>query len=151
MEIQIDKSLEKLQPYPVNENLSIARLNAKKFSKIIKENNTENKDVNIFVRGSSGIIIGTFICIDSPTWQMKVVRKSSSHSSYPSMYGNNYNVIVDDFIESGDTVVDIYMETNKWVDEFDLCVVTGGIFPSAFDNVTKNTSIKKLVCGKILS
>lgn len=98
--------------YPVGENIArnipIIKLMVKRF-KLVKE--FKNRPVNIMCQGSSGAIIATFFALAIKNSTIVHVKKPGevSHSSLTiNMSDNPVNLIVDDFISTGETVKRIY-------------------------------------------
>lgn len=81
----------------------------------------KGKNINIFCMGSSGAIIATVFAMKVSNCKIVMVRKSSEHC-----HSNNYdlhkhhskdaiNVIVDDFIDTGNTINSIYNQLKMMI------------------------------------
>ena len=148
MNLSVEKSIKQVQRYPVNDNLKEAKKNAAKFAKIIKKYNFNDKPVVLFARGSSGIIIATYIC-NKLACDMRVVRKAKSHGNPNSeirVHSSNFNVIVDDFISTGNTIVSIIDELDSFT-PIDLCIVTGYCYTS-LEKISSTKKLKHLIVGE---
>lgn len=83
--------------------------------RIVKALKKYPKNVGIAFTGLSGIIVGTFAA-DQTGRQFAIVRKSgeNSHGDPIEGYRLNQYVIVDDFIDSGDTILRIMRQLEKY-------------------------------------
>lgn len=111
------------------------------------------KVVNLICRGSSGAIVAALILqklvandVDCKISHIKK-KGESSHSSSFSMYKEEVNIIVDDFVSSGETMRNIYSELVKAYEfneppVIDMLAVTG-----TFDSDSLNFQPKILISG----
>lgn len=100
-------------------------------------------NINLFVMGSSGAIIGALVAAELVDWGFQVwvvhfkKEGENSHCNTPRYSENEdtFNIIVDDLIASGETVNRIYkLASNLWWDSskpffLDALCVTGGFNP----------------------
>lgn len=85
------------------------------------------KNINIYCAGSSGAIMATILSMNVANCKILHIKKEGeqSHSQYSPLkpYTENYiNVIIDDFIASGDTVNRIASHIPEGVD----CLIISG-------------------------
>lgn len=111
-------------PYPIGKELKPLIKFIKDVVKIIKNNNILPLDlpIKIWVRGSSGAILSGILC----TKLMTICKKNSitikhikkpgeySHDVYkPAAIESSYNIVIDDFVSTGDTMEHIQETLNK--------------------------------------
>ena len=142
----IDK-VEKLQTmdYPVGPNIKVNLPVINNMYRYIKEKFPEGI-ITIWCRGSSGAIIAGIISsklkgrarvayVSKPN--EKRHDKLSAH-----MYSSGYNIIVDDFVCTGETINKIINEST--ITQFDLLIISGNLTTS-YINKWKN-KIKTICC-----
>lgn len=107
--------------YPTGTNMDMATIFATTVALTIAQDNTKSDIVEIWVRGSSGAILGALLfqalTTLKPQYRIKVhhIRKDgeSTHSgnggiAWRSQGPSAYNIIIDDFISSGTTLKQIF-------------------------------------------
>ena len=124
-------------PYPVGRAMSITKEIVSEMALILKEIYPNKSEPLIFlVRGSSGAILAgiiTSMMSEYDNIEIMHIKKhgESSHSGNYYRFDKQYkSIILDDFIESGETVNSIYNsvnEDNKNVTIDTLCV-SGSVF-----------------------
>lgn len=144
--------------YPVTRNLPKTIAFANRVAMILLSLITQNHIhyINLWCRGSSGSIIAAFVSHDmikrSKNIQVRIchVKKEgeNSHSSSPSTFQNDldtWNVIVDDFIATGDTIKEIIRAMEKETYKPDVLCVTQKVCMWKFPS----NSIKYFICAKV--
>lgn len=139
-------------PYPVGKSMSITKeIVSEMASKLRKIYPNKSEPLIFLVRGSSGAILaGIITSIMSEYENIEIMHiKKSGESSH---YGNYYRfhkpcktIILDDFIESGETVNSIYnsvIEDNKNLTIDTLCV-SGFVNPNRLHFKPNN-----LICSR---
>ncbi len=109
---------EELITYPVglypDDAMKFINLVVPKLNSVIKPTDK----LNLWVRGSSGAILASFLCSKiQNNCKIMYIRKPGefSHSIYPVRdLSYNVNIIIDDFICSGETVNTIYKEMSNY-------------------------------------
>ena len=93
------------------------------------------KDIDIWVRGSSGAILGGLLTqrlftIGFTNISVIHIKKDGENSHTENVFRTNgkYNVIIDDFIASGETMNEIAKIAGKYVKKIDLLIVSRIIF-----------------------
>lgn len=102
--------------YPVGNNISAAIQLVKIGSVEVKKLINTDHLVNIWCRGSSGAILATLLASNlSNNCKICHVKKEgeNSHCSRPNYYTSAVNIIIDDFISSGETLNAIWDEVIK--------------------------------------
>lgn len=125
--------------YPVGENLEENMPIINEMARLIQEE-YDGGGINIWCRGSSGAIVGALIAAQyiSSYGGAKVchVKKDgeSSHNHYPNPERDYVNIMVDDFISSGDTVKEIWESQQRFMKgaPMDMMVISSQQ-PSVFD------------------
>jgi len=127
--------------YPVGSNMNETILAVKNMAEAIKELYPLHENVkygfNLFVRGSSGAIIGGLISEYLSNYPIRIchIKKDGESSHHSDKYLTNReaakNIIIDDFISTGRTINSIYdrMKENE-INIVDLLIVTGTIYES---------------------
>ena len=115
--------------YPVGSNMKENLVTIRSYvASIVEEYPTQ--PLQLWVRGSSGAIIGGVIAAMLPDRDINIfhVKKSgeSSHSSSPVLPGH-INIIVDDFMCSGSTLNSIYTEMRLRNTVPDTLVISGTV------------------------
>lgn len=94
--------------YPVGNNMSEVKQLATEFARAFEKLELPgDKTVNLWCRGSSGAILASaFAVISKSTCQVCHVKKSGedSHRRRPSYDSDGINVVIDDFVATGDTI-----------------------------------------------
>ena len=142
-------SLEKEEvEYPIGVNITanmhilIAMADA-----IDKRYANEKREINLWCRGSSGAMIAAVVSAHLSKRKVNInhVKKEgeSSHSKcWYKKEKNSYNVIIDDFIRSGETILKLIAEASNYVSVDCLCV-TGTVYDkyrnTDIDGVYNNT------------
>ena len=114
--------------YPVGMNMQYNLPIIQNMADLIKKK-YKKKDIILWTRGSSGAIIGGIIASIIPIKAINYVRKPGEISHSKKIYNTNKNVIhiiVDDFIDTGDTITSIWEEARKTNKVQALCV-TGNV------------------------
>lgn len=126
--------------YPIGVNMEELLVTVKNMADAIKELYPLHENIkngfNFFVRGSSGAIISGLICSylsNYPTTICHIKKENeSSHcgSKFLSYHSKAVNIIIDDFISSGETVNKIYEKVigTTRITNIDLLIVSGDIF-----------------------
>lgn len=107
--------------YPIGDNMSEALIYIKNIAKKFKSLKiSKGKILNIFCRGSSGAILAALFVSLVPN-KVKIIHikkegESSHGTSTPFYFSRNdgLNIILDDFIDSGNTMNAIYKEFIKY-------------------------------------
>lgn len=116
--------------YPVGEYVQRHIRTIKYYAEIIKRENKDKKKVCLFCMGSSGAIISAIVCSELDDYfeceinHIKKIGENSHSSATPSMNPENFNVIVDDFIATGETIQSILYRYDR---KFDLLIVSGSV------------------------
>lgn len=121
--------------YPVGENMKYNMPIILRMAKLVIDeykDDPETLGLNIWCRGSSGAIIATVITNEFMRTGKGVkichIKKQgeASHTNYPAHNSYYKNIMVDDFIASGETVTAIYKEMQAiTVDEsMDMLIVS---------------------------
>ena len=115
---QLDFTKKEKLDYPVGNDMTLAIKYIAKIKEIIVENKilTDISNIAIWCRGSSGTILATLLCntllLDlnkkSKIIHVKKNNESSHANSYSETNTNTYNIIIDDFSQSGTTINAIY-------------------------------------------
>jgi len=139
--------------YPVGHYISKAYNYIEFASKIfLYENKDHEITINLWCMGSSGAILASLFSERMKQKQIKCrichVKKKGerSHSNYfPSISTKDINIIIDDFITTGDTVNTIY---KKFTDnnprlEIDWLIVCRTVYQSTLKFIPKH-----LICSK---
>lgn len=140
-----------MMSYPVGEFMDRNILLIEEMSKVIIDN-YGGDNINLWCRGSSGAIIAALICnkfISQTGGKCKIahVKKEgeSSHHSTPTYNSSYKNIIVDDFIASGRTVIAILQEMlNYLVQPKVTIVVTGTISSDTTEFLHEEYGIEKI-------
>lgn len=106
------------QAYPVGEDMLACILLADKYSEELKPLifDTDFRVIDLWVRGSSGAILGSLLAANLPLDELEInvkyVRKEGerSHGSNTDLCCTNraLSIIVDDFVDTGKTINAIY-------------------------------------------
>lgn len=99
---------------------------------IVQEYEQGMPDINIWCRGSSGAIVSALIANEYMAEGGKArvchVKKQGeqAHSHYPSWTPGAINIIADDFVSSGATVMEVYDSMQRFTSgaRMDLMIVT---------------------------
>ena len=88
---------------------------------------TGGKSINIWVRGSSGAILAALLAKNLPNdidiIHIKKEGENSHNSNTNISLRYEYNIILDDFIDSGATMIKIWEQAGKYVKSIDLMIV----------------------------
>lgn len=127
--------------YPVGDYISTWVGVAKMYADKIYECNLMCLPIQIFCRGSSGAILSALVSSNIEVDRIVHIKKEGETSHGPDkpivISSNYFNVIVDDFISSGSTILNILDAYPRII--FDLCIVASGNL-----NI-KNSRIKTLI------
>jgi len=89
------------------------------------------KDIDIWVRGSSGAILGGLLCqkliaIGYENLSVIHIKKEGedSHTNRVWKTGSKYHIVIDDFVASGETMDKIAEEAGKYIKYVDLLIVS---------------------------
>ncbi len=140
-----DAGLRELK-YPIGENMSLNIRKIRRMSKIFTDTLpsylTDKKQlIQFWVRGSSGVLIGSIIAsallYKGFNVRVLVIRKpgESSHMSFPNYETGAFNIIVDDFIESGKTLEAILERMKKCNIRVNALGVTGYLGMNSLDKI----------------
>jgi hypothetical protein len=108
-------------PYPVGNDMlrmkGYVQGALKAFEKLNPELRFQSeRNINLFCRGSSGAICAALFVAYAP-WHCKIIHikkpGESAHCDALEFNPDNINVIIDDFMSSGDTVAEIYHNANS--------------------------------------
>jgi len=138
--------------YPIGgnlpENIPIVQKLAEELKKHLP------KEINLWCTGSSGAIMAAFIAQylgDEYSIFISHIKKSGekAHNGSTQFEIAYYNVVVDDFIASGDTILGIlkYLEEKQLSP--DLLCVSGNIFPKSFSEFT--SKFKTVIASRIIN
>jgi len=127
--------------YPVGTDIKGTMIAVKNMADAIKELYPLHENMkygfNLFVRGSSGAIIGGLICEYLSNYPIRIchIKKEGESSHFNSSYLTNReaakNIIIDDFISTGETVNIIYQKMiDSEINNVDLLIVSGTIYES---------------------
>ena len=111
--------------------------------------------VNLICRGSSGAILAAlFSAFANPEWDCRIVHvKKPGESSHGIPIRNcdlaGINVIIDDFLCSGRTLVSIIDDINDTDTMAEIDVVILASASDRINEVTSNADIKYLIVGNI--
>jgi len=129
--------------YPVGKDIIKAMNYVETVHKVLKPL-IGDSNVNLWVRGSSGAILGALLAarIGSKA-KINHVKKEGerSHQGGYSFNVDGINIILDDFIASGETVNKIYEEMQKRAANVDYLIVT-----SLYYNTRLNFEPTYIVC-----
>lgn len=156
MNIIRKSNLERRMDYPIGQYISDNLGLINNMSEAILKEFVNDKEmvVNLIVRGSSGSIISALVSdkMTNKGWDCKIyhIKKDgeSSHSQVFSIRRHGVNIILDDFVSSGETVNAIYEKAyaiNKDI-VIDLLIVSGWFYE--FD---MNFIPKTIICGDMSS
>ena len=116
--MEIVETKTELCNYPVGENMHTNIPIIKDMTDAISGiKEFKNCSFNIICRGSSGAIIAAIMCTRIPTpCNIVHVKKPNeeSHDSGLKLLPNRKNIIVDDFIGTGETMNAIYDKVTEW-------------------------------------
>ncbi len=124
--------------YPVGKDFSGIRTLCEYYSHAFIEYVKEGETTfNLWCRGSSGAILASCFAMMNPQYNfiichVKKYNEDSHSSSVPTyFYDNCRNIVIDDFVSSGDTIRHI-VEAIKNVDEVSDClmVARGALYES---------------------
>lgn len=125
------------------------------------------QDIDIWVRGSSGAILGglltqRLLTIGFTNISVIHIKKEGEDSHTENVFRTNgkYNIIIDDFIASGETMNEIAKVAGKYVKKIDLLIVSRITFDynHHFDEeynmiidsvVLSHFTPKTLICGVV--
>lgn len=135
--------------YPVGTYIAENKDTIKYIGRIIKKYYSD-KRVNLWCRGTSGAIISSIISLQLNKCRICHIKKEgeNSHGSYVNAIKDGYNIIVDDFICSGETISTIILTSKRDYDitEFDALLVSGSIR----DHILRGLPIKDIYCQSII-
>lgn len=134
--------------YPVGKNILVNLPIIKEMAYMIESLFT-NKDIMFWVSGTSGALISGIICslISNETTIFQVrKKKEDSHDQGLLKEGDFINIIVDDFIVSGETVLRILKEMNSYGKNPDCLCVSGEYCKKNFRDV----NFKFVICNEEL-
>src|ERR1035437_900978 len=133
MEIQFH-SFKKEVDYPISENIASNLLTLKFMGIKILELYPTKVNINLWCRGSSGAIIAAIIASKLISLHYNIVichikkeGETNHHGNGIYFFPDGINIIVDDFICSGDTINLISEQIQKREVNFDCLVVTQSI------------------------
>ena len=117
-------------------------------------NYKEYKDIDVWARGSSGAIFGAFFVSmmynDDYKFRARVqhVKKpgEESHHAYCTFSQDHFNIIIDDFISSGETIRAIITASRTENPMYDLLLVSSFFSYSIHDIAI---SVKHIMCEDI--
>ncbi len=105
--------------YPAGKNVAGLMTLAKKYADALRAHDKSHKNVNIFCRGSSGAMIAALFASHITERDPIVVhiKKDGEYNhggsiSLTNWHKDGINIIVDDFMSSGETVNKIYERVN---------------------------------------
>ena len=143
-------TVKKLQEmnYPIGPNIKVNLPIINNMYRYIKEKFPEGT-ITIWCRGSSGAIIAGIIS-SKLKGRARVVYVSKPNEKRhdtlsPYIYSKGYDIIVDDFVCTGETINKIINEST--VTQFDLLIISGNLTTSCI-NKWKN-KIKMICCQSI--
>lgn len=129
--------------YPVGSyldtNLNIIYHMAEKINSVC---DSPDCDINLWCRGSSGAIISAIVATKLKRHKVFInhVKKPGESSHSECFYNRSagcYNVVIDDFIRSGATLLSIIKEAKKYLSLDCLCI-SGHVAKTIYDPLSKN-------------
>ena len=134
--------------YPVGEYIHLNLSTILSYADIIKKR-CEGIPVNLFCTGSSGAIISGIIATEIPVTIYHVKKEGEhSHNFTAPKPKDGFNVIVDDFIASGNTIKYILGKYVEIVKKFDLLIVSQTVCKTDLVEFNKIVPIKSVVAQK---
>ena len=119
--------------YPVGKHINLAILFIDSMlPHLLKE--IGDKHINLFVRGSSGAILGALLAksVKNPTTIYYIKKDGEDrHGGDPGLFTeikDGVNIILDDFISSGNTINSIYKKISPIISKIDGVIVIDGPF-----------------------
>lgn len=135
--------------YPIGEFISKNIIVAKEMAYTLRKIYKKDDIINFWCRGSSGAMIASLVARYFPKCCICHVKKEgeNSHAEFITYKSDGYNVIIDDFILSGDTINEIYKHLSNSTNstEVDCIAVTRSIIMNKLKIFPKN-----LICYGII-
>lgn len=136
--------------YPVGEHMQRNMKHIKMLCETIKAIVPSGKNVNIWCSGSSGAIIGALVSLklykkSAMVCICHVKKDGENHhggTRCTPLTGNTYDIIVDDFVAMGDTVMRILRQSGN----VDCLAICGGMYKSRLSLFTKSNIIDTVIC-----
>lgn len=174
MKLHIIKDQRKIN-YPVGYHIQDAVNFINNVTQVIMEMSKKKqfplKNIDIWVRGSSGAILGGLLCqkllaIGYENLSVIHIKKEGedSHANNILATDGKYNIVIDDFVASGETMNEIAKETGKYVKYIDLLIISKIALDIEYDSIDTdcfpyNNNIKSidlkhfipetLICGAV--
>ena len=175
MELHVIENQSKIK-YPVGYNIQDAINFINNVTEVIMQMATEKqfplKDIDIWVRGSSGAILGGLLCqrllaIGYENLSVIHIKKEGEESHDNEFYKTNskYDIVIDDFVASGETMDKISKVAGKYIKYIDLLILSNISVninfhsddeeyftnkPLEIKSITlKHFTPKTLICGKL--
>lgn len=148
-----DKNIEYDMVYPIGKNIKNMLSYTDVFLKHILEIVPKDVRLNFLCRGSSGAILAGIIASQIPKEYETIINHvkkpgESSHSGDLRLKNEDFNIIIDDFISSGETVSSIYNDFKKaGGTEINLLVVSGRV--SLNKNIDFVDYLEYVICGNV--
>lgn len=139
----------KLIDYPVGTFISYNTPIIKNMASYIKRKFPEGT-ISLWCRGSSGAIIAGIISSSlKRRVDIRYISKNNEkrHDKNTISYESNINIIVDDFICTGETIDDIIIKSGR--KKFDLLIVSGDISEEFIKSKSWNNIFEIICCEKI--
>jgi len=129
--------------YPIGSNMSKVKNLVQEYVKGFKELNLpKDLEINLWCRGSSGAILAAIFALymENPVKICHIKKRGeSSHCEDPESFEPGYNIVIDDFVASGETIKSIiqHLKNNDFKRDC-LIVMDGEMFVKYFDNIITN-------------
>jgi hypothetical protein len=130
--------------YPIGDNISINLEFIENLKNFLKDNFNESHDIKLYCQGSSGAIISGIIAAGLVNYKVTIchVKKPGENSHWGnvdaySRKDNTLFIFVDDFIESGQTLIRVF--NNSYIDKFDIILTNSRI--GKFEELSDSNAI----------
>jgi len=168
MKLHVIENQSKIK-YPVGYNIQDAINFINNVTEVImqmaKKKQFPLKNIDIWVRGSSGAILGGLLCqrllaIGYENLSVIHIKKEGEDSHVNSVWktSSKYHIVIDDFVASGETMDEISKVAGKYIKYVDLLIVSRIGIDAEFYNFNefeiKSIKLrhfvpKTLICGNI--
>lgn len=155
MNVYTDYRIARDMSYPVGRDMDNVLEKVKVFAEYIKKLVPEEKNICFLVRGSSGAIIAGILAslLERPCRISHFKKEGEdSHSFGNPINIEDYHIITDDFISSGHTVSNIYLNFLKSCNyektKIDMLVVSASVC-SMYQKINFLDKVDNIVCGRL--
>jgi len=130
--------------YPIGSNMVKVKDLVQEYVKGFKQLNLPiSKEINLWCKVSSGAILAAIFALhlNNPVKICHIKKAGeTSHSVNPEVFSEGFNIVIDDFVASGETIKSIiaYLKENNFKKDC-LIVMDGSMFVRYFDNIITNT------------